>query len=624
VNPGRQAPFRPVRVGGCIDARVEMRADGSTLLQSREALGEYPQRVSDLLARWARSAPERTFVAKRGADGVWRRISYQQMLARARRVGQALLDAGLSAERPLAILSGNDLEHATLMMAAAWVGVPCVSVSTAYSLVSPDHERLRHVLRTTRPGMVYAADQQYTRAIQAAVPEDVAVVLGEGAIKGRVTRAFSDLRPDPGAQVDAARDATGPDTIVKYLFTSGSTKMPKAVITTNRMLCSNQQMLRQCMAFLADEPPVLVDWLPWSHTFGGNHNLGIALYNGGTFHIDDGRPTRGGIGETIRNLIEISPTIYFNVPKGLEEVAQAMEGNKALRRSLFSRVKAFMFAAAGLSQTTWDALERHAVATCGERIRIVTSLGMTETAPSALFLVGTHARSGYVGLPCPGVDVKLVQVDGKTEVRFKGPNVMPGYLNEPGLTAAAFDEEGFYCTGDAVRWVDPDDLTLGLAFDGRIAEDFKLSTGTFVNVGVLRARVALEGHPYVLDSVLTGDLRDELGVLVFPRLDECLALSGLDASASAEEILHHPRVREWFAGLATRLYASGTGSANRITRMHLLVEPPSVAHGELTDKGSINQRAVLAHRAPVVEALYEGRPGDPWLILPAQREAAPR
>jgi feruloyl-CoA synthase len=290
---------------------------------------------------------------------------------------------------------------------------------------------------------------------------------------------------------------------------------------------------------------------------------------------------------------------------------------------LFSRVKAFMFAAAGLSQTTWDALERHAVATCGERIRIVTSLGMTETAPSALFLVGTHARSGDVGLPCPGVDVKLAPLDGKMEVRFKGPNVMPGYLNERGLTAAAFDEEGFYCTGDAVRWVDPGDLTLGLAFDGRIAEDFKLSTGTFVNVGVLRARVALEGHPYVLDSVLTGDLRAELGVLVFPRLDECLALSGLDSSASAQEVLRHPRVRGWFAGLATRLHASGTGSANRITRMHLLVEPPSIAHGELTDKGSINQRAVLAHRAPVVEALYEGRHGDPWLILPAAGEVAP-
>lgn len=616
------AGFRPARVGGCLEADIAVRADGSTLLRSREPLGDYPLRLSDVLLQWSKATPERTLVAKRGADGQWLRIRYDEMVDRARRAGQALLDAGLCAERPLAILSGNDLECATLMMAAAWVGVPYINVSTAYSLVSTDHGKLRHILRTTTPGMVYAASGEYAPAILAAVPADVDVVLGSGELQGRASRRFADLMADPTAEVDVAHESTGPDTVVKILFTSGSTKLPKGVITTNRMLCSNQQMLRQCMAFLADEPPVLVDWLPWSHTFGGNHNLGIAIYNGGTLYIDDGKPTRAGIGETIRNLKEISPTVYFNVPRGFEELANAMDDDADLRRSLFTRLEAFMFAAAGLSQAVWDKLDRHAVAACGQRVRILTSLGMTETAPSAVFLVGTHARSGYIGLPCPGVEVKLVSEAGKTEIRLRGPNVMPGYWRAPAQTAEAFDDEGYYRTGDAVRLVDPQDISRGLAFDGRIAEDFKLSTGTFVNSGPLRTRITLEGHPFVVDAVLTGLDRDELGVLIFPRLADCHALSGLHASAQAAEVLHHPRVRDWFQQLANRLHAGATGSANRVARMHVLVDPPSVEHGEITDKGSINQRAVLSHRASLVEALYIGPTADPWLILPASGPGA--
>jgi len=378
--------------------------DGITRLRSTEALQPYPLRLADRFEDWAREAPERTFVAKRQDGGDWRRISYAQMLDRIQRVGQALLQRRLSVERPIAILSDNDLEHLTLALAAMWVGIPYTPVSSAYSLLSTDHAKLRHILATTTPGLVFASGAAYARAIQAVVAPDVEVVLTQGAIPGRAATPFSALLAEaPGDQVAAAHAATGPDTIVKFLFTSGSTKDPKGVFNTNRMMSANQQMLRQCLAFLADEPPVLVDWLPWNHTFGGNHNVGITFYNGGTLYLDEGKPTPAGMAETLRNLREIAPTIYFNVPKGFEEISVAMDHDDALRESLFSRVKAFMFAGASLAQAVWDRLDRHAERTIGERIRVITGLGMTETAPSCTFAVGTDVKAGWIGLPAPGV-----------------------------------------------------------------------------------------------------------------------------------------------------------------------------------------------------------------------------
>jgi feruloyl-CoA synthase len=619
-----QPRYRDTHVGGCLDATLETRADGTQILRSTEALGWHPENLGDLLAQWAGQAPDRTFAARRaalpdGSRGEWIHISYGQMLQRARAVGQKLVELGLSPERPVAILSDNDLEHLTIMMGAMWAGVPFVSVSSAYSLISTDFGKLRFILGTITPGLVYAADTRFARAIQTVVAPEATVVLGEGSIDGRATLPFAELLATvPGPEIDAAHARIRPETILKFLFTSGSTQQPKGVITTHRMLCANQQMLRQCMGFLADTPPVLVDWLPWSHTFGGNHNLGIVLYNGGTLYIDDGKPTPKGIAETIRNLREIATTVYFNVPKGLEEIARAMDSDAQLRQTFFAQVQAIMFAAAGLSQAVWDALDAHGEATVGERIRILTGLGMTETAPSCTFVVGTHARSGYIGLPCPGVEVKLVPMDGKTEVRFRGPNVMPGYWREPQKTAEAFDGEGFYCTGDAVKFVEAADLRLGLLFDGRIAEDFKLSTGTFVSVGPLRAKAIAYGHPCVQDVVVTGINRGEMGMMLFPRLADCQALAGLGAEASPVETLHHPAVRAFFQALCNRLAAEGTGSANRVARLHVLVEPPSIDHGEITDKSSINQRAVLTHRASLVEAMYQGPAADPWLILPAK------
>jgi feruloyl-CoA synthase len=608
--------YRDARVGACLEAEYRREPGGVERLRSTTALQHFPDRLTDRLEQWARTVPERTLAARRDRGGEWRRIGYAQMLERARAVGQALVERGLSPERPVAILSGNDLEHLSLALGAMWAGVPYAPISPAYSLVSQDYGKLRHILNSLTPGLVFASGPEYAKAIRAVVDPDIELVLSVGRVDGRVATPFDALlATTPGVRVDEAHARTGPDSIAKFLFTSGSTRVPKGVVNTQRMLCANQQMICQGMAFLADEPPVLVDWLPWNHTFGGNHNTGITIYNGGTLYIDDGKPTAQGIGETLRNLREISPTVYFNVPKGFEEIAAAMRTDDVLRRSLFGRVRAFMFAGAGLSQPVWDELDRLAEQTVGERIPMITGLGMTETAPSCTFaLRAGEVRSGHIGLPCAGVEVKLVPENGKTEIRFRGPNVMPGYWRLPEATAHAFDEERFYRTGDAVKWIDPSDPQKGLMFDGRIAEDFKLSTGTFVSVGPLRARIIAAGAPCVQDAVITGIDRDEAGMLVFPRLDECRKLAGLPDGAAAADVLRHPAVRAFFQALVERLWREGTGSASRIARAHVMAEPPSIDRDEVTDKGSINQRAVLRNRAALVEALYRGEDGNDVLL----------
>ncbi len=625
TTPATTPRCRPAHVGGCLDVKVQQRRDGTTLLQSTEALLAYPDRFTDALENWARVAPHRVLVAKRDTSdkaGRWQTISYAQMLKRVRRVGQALVDAGLSAERPVAVLSGNDLEHLTLALAAAWVGVPYAPVSTAYSLVSQDFGKLRQILDTLTPGLVFASEARYERAIQATVANDAMVVMGDGALASRPTASFASLLATKAGQGAAqAHSKVNADTILKFMFTSGSTKQPKGVITTNRMLCANLQAIRQSFVFLAEEPPVLIDWLPWNHVFGGNHNIGIALYNGGTLYIDDGNPSPQGMQSTLRNLREISPTIYFNVPRGLEEIVGAMDHDAQLRTTFFKRCKAIMFAGAGLSQAVWDRLDTHGEATAGERVRIVTGLGMTEASPSCTFAVGTDARSGHIGLPAPGVQAKLVPMGDKTEIRFRGPNITAGYWRAPEQTAAAFDEEGFYRTGDAVKWIDNQHPKRGLLFDGRVAEDFKLATGTFVSVGPLRARIILAGDPCVQDAVITGIDRNEVGVLVFPRMDACRKLAGLAADASPTAVLSQAAVRQFFQHLANTLAQSATGSASRVLRWRLLEAPPQIDLGEVTDKGSINQRAVLSHRAACVQALYAAHEGDPLVVM-AQTQIA--
>ena len=397
--------------------------------------------------------------------------------------------------------------------------------------------------------------------------------------------------------------ATGPDTIAKFLFTSGSTKMPKAVINTQRMWCANQQQMATSMPLLANGSLVLVDWLPWNHTFGGNHNFGMVVYHGGTLYIDDGKPTPALIGETLRNLREISPTVYFNVPTGFEAIANAMKTDGALRKTLLSRVKMFFYAGASLAQPVWDSLFESQEREIGERVVMSTGLGMTESGPFGLFVTSPNVKAGDLGLPTVGMELKLVDTDGKTEVRYKGPNITPGYWRMPAETEDAYDEEGFFKTGDAVKWIDETDIHLGLKFDGRIAEDFKLATGTFVSVGPLRGKIIAAGAPFVQDAVLTGINLKEVGAMVFPT-PAVRSLAGLPAEASMHEVLDHPAVIAHFQTVVNDLAQSATGSANRIARMCLLADPPTIDRGEVTDKGSINQRAVLAHRADTVNKLH--------------------
>jgi feruloyl-CoA synthase len=604
------ARYRPLPLGGSLAATVTRRADGATLVVSREALGAYPLRLTDRLLEHAARHPERTLVAKRVASGDWRRVGYGEALRSARAIAQALLDRGLSADRPVAILSDNDIEHLLLGLGAMLAGVPFAPISPAYSLVSQDYGKLRHVVAMLTPGLVFASDARYAKAIAAVVPDETPVVLAEGHLDDRDVTPFAALLATARtAAVDAAHARVGADTIAKFLFTSGSTKLPKGVINTQRMLCSNQQMIRQCFPALAEEPPVLVDWLPWNHTFGGNHDVGIVVYNGGTLYIDEGKPTPALIGETLRNLREIAPTIYFNVPKGFEEIANALETDAALRKTFFSRVRMFFFAGAGLAQPVWDKLDRLAEEECGERIRMLTGLGMTETAPFAICANAHEVKSGHIGLPAPGLELKLVPCGDKEEVRYRGPNVTPGYWRAPEQTAEHFDDEGFYCSGDAAKPMDPARPELGFVFDGRIAEDFKLSTGTFVSVGPLRARIIAAGDPLVQDVVVAGINRDDIGILIFPRPDACRAFAGAAADVPLAAALANARVHEFFQRLVDTLWTTGTGSATRVARALVLVVPPSIDRGEITDKGSINQRAVLGQRAADVERLYEGDAG---------------
>ena len=596
------APFRRVRLGPRATT-VRREPDGTVNLRSPEALAPYPERATERLVHWAAQAPDRTFLARRDASGAWRCLSYKYTLDAVRRLGQALLDRDLSLERPLVILSGNDLEHALLALAAQHVGVPYAPISPPYSLVSKDFEKLRYIVALLTPGLVFTANgRQFEAAIRAAVPLGVELAVTDAPPDSREASSFATLeRTEATAAVDAAHARVGPDTIAKFLFTSGSTANPKGVINTHRMLCSNQQMLLQTLPFVGDEPPVLVDWLPWNHTFGGNHNFGLALFNGGTLYLDDGRPLPGLIEKTVANLREIAPTMYFNVPRGFEMLIPYLDRDSQLKARFFSRVGMLFYAGAGLSQHGWDSLDRLAVEACGERIMMITGLGATETAPSVTFANWEAGRSGIIGLPAPGQDVKLVPSGDKLEIRVRGPNITPGYWRAPELTRAAFDADGYYCMGDAVRFIDPADPQAGLVFDGRVAEDFKLATGTWVSVGPLRARIIAAGAPFVQDVVIAGQNRDEVGVLFFANPDACRDL----APAAA---------RERFQSIVDALALDATGSASRVARAIVLDTPASLDLGEITDKGSINQRAVLQHRAAVVEELYADPPSPRTLI----------
>ena len=575
---------RPVRESGVFPAAAEFDypGDGTIYVRSPRPLGPYPAKITESLECWAEHAGDRRFLAQRGPDGEWQHLTYRETLVRVRRAAQGLLDRNLSPERPIAILSGNSIEHAVLALAALYTGVLYSPIAPAYSLASTDFTTLREIWDTLRPALVFAEGAAFDRAIEAVTPKGVERISSCAALESA----------GAGAAVNCAHAKVGPDTIAKILFTSGSTGHPKGVINTQRMLCSNQEMIRAALPCLAEEPPVLCDWLPWNHTFGGNHNFGIALFNGGTLYIDDGRPIGNQFTRTIENLREIATTVYFNVPKGYEMLVSALRDDEALRRTFFSRVRIVFYAAAGLRQKVWDDLQNLAYQTCGEEILMVTGLGSTETGPAALFTSREGASAGRIGLPVPGVELKIAPVGQRLEARVRGPNVTPGFWNDDVRTRAAFDEEGFYRMGDAVRLSDASDPLQGFLFEGRIAEDFKLSTGTWVCVESVRTRLLSHFGDTLQDAVIAGPDRDYVSALVFPA-----------RRASREELQN----------LLNEFACRSTGVSTCVVRILLLNEPPSADAREITAKGNLNQRAVLENRAALVEELY-AEPRSPHVI----------
>jgi len=560
-------------------AQVEhaRRADGTILLRSPQKLGACARCVTEWLVQWSDRTPERTFLAERKGDS-WRRISYREAYGAVRRIGQALLDRGLGPERPVAILSDNGIDHALLSLGAMHVGVPVAPVSPAYSLMSKDFGKLKHIFDLVRPGLVYASDPQKFAAALAAV----------GA---RSTPVQELLETNPGSTLEREHLKVKPETLAKILFTSGSTGIPKGVINTHRMLCANQQQLAQAWPFVEDAPPVVVDWLPWNHTFGGNHNFNMVLRNGGTLYVDGGKPLPGLVETTVRNLKEIAPTMYFNVPRGFDLLLPYLEDDADLRRNFFGNLQVLFYAAAALPLNLWDRLKSLARREDRADLAMLSAWGSTETSPLATSVHFRMERPGVIGLPVAGCELKLVPAAGKLEVRVKGVNVTPGYYKRPDLTAAAFDEEGYYRIGDAVRFADADDPAKGIVFDGRVAEDFKLSTGTWVSAGSVRVKLIAAADPLIQDAVITGHDRNEIGALAF-------------LSPAAKD-LKPDELRNRIASALKKLAQEG-GSSTHPTRVLIMTEPPSIDANEITDKGYMNQRAVLERRAALVEKLYSG------------------
>jgi feruloyl-CoA synthase len=580
---------------------VERCADGSLILRSPQPLRDHPTNLGLLLFRWAEEIPDRVFLAERGSDGGWRRVSYSEAARAASSIAQALIDRNLDPSRMVMVLSGNGIDHALLMLGGFLAGVPICPVSPAYSLMSADHGKLKHVHRLIEPALVYVQSYEAFRpALQALGVSGRELVCSSDLPEGLGGTRFSELvATAPTPEVRRRAESVSPGDVAKILFTSGSTALPKGVVNTHGMLSSNQQMLRQCWPFLERTPPVLLDWLPWNHTFGGNHNFNMVLGNGGTLFVDDGRPTAGLIERTVANLREVFPNVYFSVPAGYAMLLPYLEKDAELARRFLRDLRLLFYAAAALSQDLWDRLARLSTTHLGRLLPLTSAWGATETSPLATTAHFPVERADVIGLPVPGVEVKLARGAARMELRVRGPNVTPGYFKEPDLTREAFDSDGFYRTGDAGRLLDPEAPEKGLVFDGRLAEDFKLGTGTWVHVGVLRTAVLAACAPALQDLVVCGHGRDVVGILAWPNLSACRDLAEV-VEAVRQGIGAHNR--------------ANPGASTRIARVHLLAEPPSIDANEITDKGYVNQLAVRERRAGLVERLLADPPGPDVVV----------
>ncbi|HEY4205078.1 MAG TPA: feruloyl-CoA synthase [Xanthobacteraceae bacterium] len=597
---------------------ADRRADGSIWLKSTVPLQASARCVGDWLEQWAQRAPQRIFLGERtSADQPWTTVTYGDALRQVRSIASWILAQAMSVDRPLVILSDNSIDHALFALAAMHVGVPVAAVSPAYSLIAKDYDKLKSMIALLAPGAIYVTNlKAFAPALDAIAPAHRAVIVsGEAAPDGDAV-AFRTLVAT--AESDAVAKAfanVGPDTIAKFLFTSGSTGTPKAVINTQRMMTTSQAAKAQVWPFLdrADDDLVFLDWLPWSHTFGANHNFNMVLRNGGTLYIDGGKPAPGLFATSLANLKSVMPTVYFNVPRGFDMLIGALREDDALRRRFFTEVKAVFYAGAALPQNLWEALDQMSLQTIGRALPMVSAWGSTETAPLATDCHFQAQRSGNIGVPIPGTDLKLVPSGDKLEVRVRGPNVTPGYWKAPEQTKAAFDEDGFYLIGDAVRFADPERPELGLFFDGRVAEDFKLTSGTWVSVGTLRVNGIAALAPLAQDIVVTGHGGDHVRFLVFPNLVACRALAALPDNASVADVLGSETVRTAIANGLAKLKAQSGGSAGHATRALLLTEMPSVDYGEITDKGYVNQRAVIARRSTEVAVLEDDSASARWI-----------